>query len=135
MRAGGAPCRLCHRGYDNDSRSDFWQQPNNVNVNAPATAELGWEDGITREGGDRSRIDVVITISSGLIQAADGDAEPPAYDHGLLPLDPFCALNTFSLAIERQGLDKQPFLVVFSSYMHFYVFILHLILIDFVLES
>ncbi len=68
-------------------------------------------------------------------KAANGDAEPSAYHHGLLPPDLFCAFTTFSLAIERLGLEKQPLLVVLSSYIHLYVSILHLILIDFVLES
>jgi hypothetical protein len=87
-------------------------------------------------GGDGRRIDVVITVSRGSSQAADGNAEPPAYHHGLLPLDPFCAFTTFSLAIKWQrGLKKQPLLVVFSSYVHFHVSVLHLILIDFLLES
>jgi hypothetical protein len=86
-------------------------------------------------GGDGKQIDVIITVSHGLIQAAEGDVEPPAYHHGLLPLDPFCAFTTFSLAIERRGLEKQPLLVVLSSYVHFYVSVLHLILVDFGLES
>jgi hypothetical protein len=93
----------------------------------------GWHH--TGGGGDGRRINVIITVSCGLIQAADGDEEPPAYHYGLLQLDPFCAFTTFSLAIERQGLDKQPLLVVLSSFIHFYVSVLHLILIDFVLES
>jgi hypothetical protein len=86
-------------------------------------------------GGGGRQIDVVITISCGSIQAADGNTEPPAYHHGLLPLAPFCAFNTFSLAIERRGLEKQSLLVVLSSYVHFHVSVLHLIFIDFVLES
>jgi hypothetical protein len=49
MRAGGTPCHLCHCDHNDDSRSNFWQQRNNVDVNAPAMAELGQEDGITRE--------------------------------------------------------------------------------------
>jgi hypothetical protein len=114
----------------------FWQQLNNVDVRAPTTVEPGQEEGITRGGGeDRRRIDVVVTVSRGLIQATDGNAEPPTYHHGFLPLEPFCAFTTFSLAIERQGLVKQPLLVVLSSYVHFYVCVLHLILIDSVLES
>jgi hypothetical protein len=48
---------------------------------------------------------------------------------------PIFAFTIFSLAIEWQGLEKQPLLVVLSSYVHFYVSVLHLILIDFVLES
>ena len=56
------------------------QQPNNVNVIAPTTAELGQEDGITRGGGwDRIQLNVVVAISHGSIQADKGDAEPPAY--------------------------------------------------------
>ena len=81
------------------------------------------------------RIDVIVTVSHGLIKAANGNAEPPAYHIGLLPLDPFCAFTTFSLVIKQRGLEKQPLLVVSSSYIHFYVSVLHLILIDFVLES
>jgi hypothetical protein len=50
-------------------------------------------------------------------------------------LDQFWAFTTFSLAIKWWGLEKQTLLVVFSSYVHFYFSILHLILIDFVLES
>jgi hypothetical protein len=86
-------------------------------------------------GEDGRRIDLVVTLSCGLIQAADGNAEPPAYHHGLLPLDPFCAFTTFSLAIERRGLEEQSLLVALSSYVHFCVSVLHLILIYFVLES
>ncbi len=86
-------------------------------------------------GGDGRRNNVVITVRGGSIQAVNGDAEPPAYHHILLPLDPCCAFTTFLLAIERGGLEKQPLPVVLSSYVHFYVSILHLILIDFVLES
>jgi hypothetical protein len=77
----------------------------------------------------------LITVSHRSIQAADGNADPPAYHHGLLPLNPFCAFTTFSLAIKRQGLEKQPLLVVLSSYVQVYVSTLHLISIDFVLES
>jgi hypothetical protein len=84
-------------------------------------------------GGEKSKIGD--TKTRGLIQAANGNAEPPAYHHGLLPLDTFCAFTTFSLAIDRWGLEKQPLLVVLSSYVHFYFSVLHLILIDFVLES
>jgi hypothetical protein len=100
----------------------FWQQPNNVDVNAPAMAELGREDGITRGERGGRRINVVITISCRSIQAANGNAEPPAYHHGLLPLGPFCAFTTFSLAIEWWGLEKQPLLVVLSSYVLFLSF-------------
>jgi hypothetical protein len=112
----------------------FWHQPNNVEVNAPATAEPGCEDGIMR-GGDGRRIDVVVIVSRGSIQAANGNAELPTYHHRILPLDPFCAFTTFSLAIKRQGLMKQPLLVVLSSYINFFASVLHLILIDFELES
>ena len=83
-------------------------------------AELIREDGIIRgSGGDGRKNDVVVTVSRGSIQAADGHAEPPPYHHGLLPLDPFCAFATFSLAIEQRVLEKQPLLVVLSSYVHF----------------
>ena len=100
----------------------FWQQRNDVDVNAPMTAKPGQEDGITRGrgGGDGRRINVIITIRRGSIQAAVGAAEPPAYHHGLLPLDPFCAFATFSLAIERRVLEKQPLLVVLSSYVQLF---------------
>jgi hypothetical protein len=27
--------------------------------------------------------------------SCQGQSEPPAYHHGLLPLDPFCAFTTF----------------------------------------
>jgi hypothetical protein len=86
-------------------------------------------------GGDVRRINDVVTVSHRSIQAANGDAEPPTYHHGLLPLDPFCAFTTFSLAIKQRGLEEQPLLVLLSSYVHFYVSVLHLSLIDFVHES
>jgi hypothetical protein len=86
-------------------------------------------------GGDRRQINAVVTISRGSTQAADGNAEPPTYHHGLLSLDPFHAFTTFSLAIEWWELEKKTLLVVLSFYVYFYNSILHLILIDFVLES
>jgi hypothetical protein len=46
-------------------------------------------------GGDGKQINVVVTVSRGSIQAAMGNAEPPTYHHGLLPLDPFCVFTTF----------------------------------------
>ncbi len=136
MRAGGAPCRLCHRDHDNNSRSNFFGSNRTMSTSTPPqrlcqdkrTASQG-------RGGDGRRIDVIVTVSRGLIQVANGAAEPPPYHHRLLPLDPFCAFTTFSLAIEQWGLEKQPLLVVLSSCIHFYVSVLHLILIDFVLES
>ncbi len=63
-------------------------------------------------GGDGKRINGIVTVSHGSIQAVNGDAEPPANHHGILPLDPCCAFTTFSLAIEWWGLEKQPLLVV-----------------------
>ncbi len=85
----------------------FWQQPNNVNINAPAMAKPGQEYSITRVGGgDGRQIDVVVTISRRLIKAANGNAGPPTYHHSLLPLDPFYAFTTFSLAIEWRGLGR-----------------------------
>jgi hypothetical protein len=49
----------------------FWQQPNHVDVNAPMMAKPGQEAGIT----DRRQINVIVTVSRGLIQATNGNAE------------------------------------------------------------
>jgi hypothetical protein len=128
MKAGGAPCRLCYHDHDNNSRSNFFGSNRTMSTSTPpqwprrderTASQGGW-------GGEGRRINVIVTISHISIQAADGNAEHPAYHHGLLPLDPFCAFTTFSLAIKRRGLE---------TYVHFYVSVLHLILIDFVLES
>jgi hypothetical protein len=60
------------------------RQPNDININAPVTANPGQEDGIRkRGGGDRKQSDVLIAVSHGSIQAAEGNAEPP-------PLPPRC---------------------------------------------
>ena len=131
---GGTPCRLCHRDHDDNSRSEFFGSNQTMLRSLPPQ----WPSRDARTasqggGGDGRRIDVVVIVSCESIQAADGNAEPPAYHHRILPLDPFCAFTTFSLAIKWQGLKKQSLLVVLSSYVNFFASVLHLISTDFVL--
>jgi hypothetical protein len=73
----------------------FWQQPNNANINVLATAKAGQEDGITRGGGgERKQFDVGVAVSHGLIQAAKGNAEPPAYHWTHVVLSPLFDLQS-----------------------------------------
>ncbi len=123
MRAGGALCRLCIATTMTTAGPIFLAATKRCQCQRPHDGRAGTR-GRHREGGGGGgrRIDVAITVSHGSTQAADGDAEPQTYHHGLQPLDPFCALATFSLAIERRVLEKQPLLFVLSSYVHFFCF-------------
>ncbi len=71
------------------------------------------------EGADRKHLDTVVAISNRSIEAAEGDAELPAYHWIYFVLSPLFDI------IEQRGLKKQPLLVVLSSYMNCYVSILH----------
>ncbi len=123
--------------HDNNSRAIFfWRQPNDVDVDAPATAKPGQKDGVTGGGGEGTE-DKSMLLS---LSAADQSKLPMAMQNPLPTTTTsyhwthFVLLPLFHLQ-SRGGLEKQPLLVVLSSYVHCYVSVLHLILIDFVLES
>jgi hypothetical protein len=102
MRVGGAPCRLYHCNHNDDSRSDSFGSNRMMLKSMPPQRPSRDERMASQGGGGGRRINVIVNVSHGSIQATDGDAEPPAYHHGLLPLDPFCAFTTFLLAIKRR---------------------------------
>ncbi len=137
IRGGGAPRCLCHRNHDDDSWSNFFESNQTMSTSMPPRRPSRDKRTASQGGGGGRKKNQCFCHRQPWINppAADGDSEPLAYHHGLLPLDPCCAFTTFSLAIEQRGLEKQHLLVVLSSYVHFYVSVLHLILIDFALES
>ncbi len=101
-KGGGSSLPPLHCNHDNNSRSNIFGSNRMMSASTPPQRPSRDKRTPSRGGGgDGRRINVIITVSHGSIQAANGDAEPPAYHHGLQPLDLFCAFDTFSLAIEQ----------------------------------